>query len=184
MSGRRLTPKEEEAGIPTHPDTATNINARLAGLEKDVTDTFNHLFEKAPFQKVSKAALLAELFPVAATTVAAPVAFNRTFRQVLEEWKGENRNLAKDSLRKYDQLATMMESWRPELRPDQVTQKVAKEYQQHLLDLQKSDATIKVHFGGIRKCLEQLGLPADMSWLQYTAKNAPQLDLEIRLVPK
>lgn len=41
----------------------------------------------------------------------------RTFRQVLEEWKEENRNLAKDSLRKYDQLATMMEVWRPELRP-------------------------------------------------------------------
>ncbi|MCC3153793.1 phage integrase SAM-like domain-containing protein [Hymenobacter sp. BT770] len=184
LSGRRLTPKEEEAGVPTHPDTATNINARLAGLEKDVTDTFNHLFEKAPFQKVSKAVLLAELFPVAPTMAVAPVAMNLTFRQVLEEWKGENRNLAKDSLRKYDQLATMMESWRPDLRPDQVTQKVAKEYQQHLLDLQKSDATIKVHFGGIRKCLEQLGLPADMAWLQYTAKNAPQLDLEIEEVRK
>jgi integrase len=170
--------------VPTHPDTATNINARLAGLAKDVTDTFNHLFEKAPFEKVSKAALLAELFPVAPTMAAAPVAMNRTFRQVLEEWKAENRNLAKDSLRKYDQLATMMESWRPELRPDQVTQKVAKEYQQHLLDLQKSDATIKVHFGGIRKCLEQLGLAADMAWLQYTAKNAPQLDLEIEEVRK
>ena len=182
LSGRRLTPKDEEAGVPTHPDTATSINARLAGLEKDVSDTFNHLFEKAPFQKVSKAALLAELFPVAPTTLVAPVAFNRTFRQVLEEWKGENRNLAKDSLRKYDQLATMMENWRPELRPDQVTQKVAKEYQQHLLDLQKSDATIKVHFGGIRKCLEQLGLPADMAWLQYSAKNAPQLNLEIEEV--
>ena len=43
-----------------------------------------------------------------------------TFRQVLEEWKGENRDLAKDSLRKYDQLATMMESWQPGLRPEQV----------------------------------------------------------------
>jgi integrase len=184
LSGRRLTAKEEGEGVPTHPDTATNINARLAGLEKDVTDTFYRLFDKAPFEKVTKAALIGELFPAVATPAPVAVVSNRTFRQVLEEWKAENRNLAKDSLRKYDQLATMMESWRPELRPDQVTQKVAKEYQQHLLDLQKSDATIKVHFGGIRKCLEQLGLPADMAWLQYTAKNAPQLDLEIEEVRK
>ncbi|MBO0358410.1 hypothetical protein J0X19_10680 [Hymenobacter sp. BT186] len=56
----------------------------------------------------------------------------------------------------------MMETWRPDLRPEQVTQKVAKEYLQHLLDLQKSDATIKVHFAGIRKWLEQLKLKADM----------------------
>ena len=78
----------------------------------------------------------------------------------------------------------MMETWRPDLRPEQVTQKVAKEYLQHLLDLQKSDATIKVHFAGIRKCLEQLELKADMLWLQYSAKNAPQLDLEIEEVRK
>ena len=76
----------------------------------------------------------------------------------------------------------MMESWQPDLRPDQVTQKVAKEYQQHMLDLQKSDATIKVHFTGLRKCFEQMSLKADMPWLQYSAKNAPQLDLEIEEV--
>lgn len=159
LGGRRLTPKEEEAGIPTHPDTVTNINARLGALEKNVIDTFNRLFDAAPYAQVSKAALVAVLYPAAAmpipVPVAAPAVASRTFRQVLEEWKAENRNLAKDSLRKYDQLATMMESWQPNLRPDQVTQKVAKEYQQHLLDLQKSDATIKVHFGGIRKCLEK-----------------------------
>lgn len=183
LSGRRLTPKEEEAGVPSHPDTATNINARLGALEKDMTDTFHRLFDQAPFEKVHKATLVAALFPPIDAPVAVAVpAVSRTFREVLEEWKGENRNLAKDSLRKYDQLATMMESWRPELRPEQVTQKVAKEYQQHLLDLQKSDATVKVHFGGLRKCLEQLGRPADMAWLQYSAKNAPQLDLEIEEV--
>lgn len=175
-----------EAGrvMKGHEDSV-NINARLATWEKDVTDTFNRLFDAAPFELVSKAALVAELFPAEAAPMPVPVTapvVSRTFRQVLEEWKGENRNLAKDSLRKYDQLATMMESWRADLRPEQVTQKVAKEYQQHLLDLQKSDATIKVHFGGIRKCLEQLGLPADMVWLQYSAKNAPQLDLEIEEV--
>jgi integrase len=134
---------------------------------------------------VSKAAMVAALYPAKAkpVPVAAPVV-SRTFREVLEEWKAENRNLAKDSLRKYDQLATMMESWQPDLRPQQVTQKVAKEYLQYLLDLQKSDATIKVHFGGIRKCFEQLGEKADMPWLQYSAKNAPQLDLEIEEVRK
>jgi len=162
-----------------------HINARLGALEQEVTDTFGRLFDAAPFGKVSRAALVAELLPAKAASelvaVAAPVV-SRTFREVLEEWKGENRNLAKDSLRKYDQLATMMESWRPELRPEQVTQKAAKEYQQHLLDLQKSDATIKVHFTGLRKCLEQLGQPAEMPWLQYSAKNAPQLDLEIEEV--
>ncbi|HEX8327993.1 MAG TPA: hypothetical protein VF629_10670 [Hymenobacter sp.] len=188
LGGRRLTPKEEEAGVPTHPDTVTNINARLGALEKNVIDTFNRLFDAAPYAQVSKAALVAVLYPATAmptpVPVAAPAVASRTFRQVLEEWKAENRNLAKDSLRKYDQLATMMESWQPDLRPDQVTQKVAKEYQQHLLDLQKSDATIKVHFGGMRKCLEQLGLPHDMAWLQYSAKNAPQLDLEIEEVRK
>lgn len=77
-----------------------------------------------------------------------PVVASRTFRQVLEDWKAENRNLGKDSLRKYDQLVTMMESWQSDLRPAQVTQKVAKKYLQHLLDLQKSDATIKVHLPG------------------------------------
>ncbi len=171
------------ARVTRNHDRHVHINARLSDLEKEVTDTFKRLFDLAPSEKVSKAALTGELYPTVAepVPVAVPVV-SRTFRQVLEEWKGENRNLAKDSLRKYDQLATMMETWRADLRPEQVTQKVAKEYQQHLLDLQKSDATIKVHFGGIRKCLEQLGLPADMVWLQYSAKNAPQLDLEIEEV--
>jgi integrase len=169
-------------------DDYVNMNVRLSEWEKSVIDAFYRLFDEAPFERVSKAALLAAIHPgtkpkEAPVVVAAPVV-GRTFREVLEEWKEENRNLAKDSLRKYDQLATMMEVWRPELRPEQVTQKVAKEYQQHLLDLQKSDATIKVHFGGIRKCLEQLGKPADMAWLQYSAKNAPQLDLEMEEVRK
>ncbi|MBC6697326.1 phage integrase SAM-like domain-containing protein [Hymenobacter sp. BT190] len=185
MEGRKLTAKEEGT-VPTHPDFHYNINSRLAKMVKQVSDMFYRLYDAAPLHKVSKAAMLAELLPAEARQVAAPVPAKeeaaRTFRQVLEEWKAENRNLAKDSLRKYDQLATMMEVWRPELRPEQVTQKVAKEYQQHLLDLQKSDATIKVHFGGIRKCLEQLNLKADMAWLQYSAKNAPQLDLEVEEV--
>lgn len=163
-----------------------NINARLSDWEKDITDTFYRLFDLNPFQKVEKPVLLAALFPDAKVKAVAPapVVASRTFREVLEEWKAENRNLGKDSLRKYDQLATMMESWQPELRPAQVTQKVAKEYLQHLLDLQKSDATIKVHFTGLRKCFEQLGEKADMPWLQYSAKNAPQLDLEIEEVRK
>jgi integrase len=185
MSGRKLTAKEEGI-VPTHPDFHYNINSRLSKMVKQVVDTFNRLWDAAPFEKVSKAAMFAELLPAEVRSVAAhaPVKMGvtRTFRQVLEEWKAENRNLAKDSLRKYDQLATMMEVWRPELRPEQVTQKVAKEYQQHLLDLQKSDATIKIHFAGIRKCLEQLNLKADMAWLQYSAKNAPQLDLEMEEV--
>ena len=182
IEGRKLTVKEM-ATVPTHPDTATNINAHLMGRKKTVEDTFYRLFDNGGPGRLPKAVLAVELAPgkAAPIPVAAPKV-RRTFRQVLEEWKGENRNLAKDSLRKYDQLATMMESGQPDLRPDQVTQKVAKEYQQHLLDLQKSDATIKVHFGGIRKCLEQLGQPHDMVWLQYSAKNAPQLDLEIEEV--
>ncbi|HEX8429294.1 hypothetical protein [Hymenobacter sp.] len=184
LDGRRLTAKEMGT-VPTHPGTATNINAHLMSRRKTVEDTFYRLFDNGSPGRIPKAALAAELVPdkEKPELKAAPVV-SLTFRQVLEEWKAENRNLAKDSLRKYDQLATMMESWRPELRPDQVTQRVAKEYQQHLLDLQKSDATIKVHFGGIRKCLEQLGLQADMAWLQYSAKNAPQLDLEIEEVRK
>jgi len=184
LDGRRLTVKEM-ATVPAHPDTATNINAHLMSRKKTAEDTFYRLFDNGGPGRIPKAVLAAELVPgKEKAEPKAALAVSRTFRQVLEEWKAENRNLAKDSLRKYDQLATMMEVWRPELRPDQVTQKVAKEYQQHLLDLQKSDATVKVHFGGIRKCLEQLGLPADMAWLQYSAKNAPQLDLEIEEVRK
>ena len=90
-----------EAGrvMKEHEDSA-NINARLATWEKDVTDTFNRLFDAAPFELVSKASLLAELFPAEAGPLPVPVAapvVSRTFREVLEEWKGENRNLAKDS---------------------------------------------------------------------------------------
>jgi hypothetical protein len=134
IEGRKLTEREKGV-VPTHPDTAVNINARLVKMVKQVTDTFNRLYDLAPDQKVTRAAMLAELLPAHAAgrkTAPAPVLAKpvelRTFRQVLEEWKQENRNLAKDSLRKYDQLATMMETWRPDLRPEQVTQKVAKEY--------------------------------------------------------
>ncbi|GAA3998467.1 hypothetical protein GCM10022408_06620 [Hymenobacter fastidiosus] len=167
-------------------DDFVAINGRLSDWERDILGAFGRLFDAAPFQKVEKAALLAELFPEERAKAVAALPQkeddSRTFRQVLEQWKEQNRNLGKDSLRKYDQLATMMESWQPDLRPEQVTQKVAREYQQHLLDLQKSDATIKVHFTGLRKCFEQLSLKADMPWLQYSAKNAPQLDLEIEEV--
>ncbi|QKG54267.1 hypothetical protein [Hymenobacter sp. BRD67] len=160
LEGRKLTEKEKGT-VPTHPDTAININTRLSAFTKEVTDTFNRLYDLAPGQKLPKAAMVAELLPAAQPATPEPIpvkaAEARTFRQVLEEWKAENRNLGKDSLRKYDQLATMMESWQPDPRPTHVTQKVAKEYLQHLLDLQKSDATIKVHFTGLRKCFEQLG---------------------------
>ncbi|TGE21550.1 hypothetical protein E5K00_14800 [Hymenobacter aquaticus] len=187
--GREESFWDAEAGqvIGDHPDKAY-LNSRLAEWVRDITQAFEAVFDRAPFEKVTREQLRAELFPSEVEEVLVPVAaakpVSRTFRQVLEEWKEENRNLGKDSLRKYDQLATMMESWRPDLRPEQVTQKIAKEYQQHLLDLQKSDATIKVHFTGLRKCFEQLGLPADMAWLQYSAKNAPQLDLEIEEVQR
>ena len=126
LDGRRLTVKEM-ATVPTHPDTATNINAHLMSRRKTVEDTFYRLFDNGEPGRIPKAVLAAELVPgkEKAAPKAAPTV-SRTFRQVLDEWKAENRNLAKDSLRKYDQLATMMEVWRPELRPDQVTQKVAK----------------------------------------------------------
>ena len=123
-------------------DDYVNINARLGSWEKDITDAFYRLFDAAPLQQVSKMAMLAELFPAksqrplpAVQKAAALVPAAGAFREVLTEWKQENRNLTANSLRKYDQLATMMESWQPDLRPEQVTQKVAKEYQQHLLDL-------------------------------------------------
>ncbi|MGI4874264.1 MAG: hypothetical protein ACRYFX_24155 [Janthinobacterium lividum] len=102
----------------------------------------------------------------------------RTFREALTEWKQLRRNLDADSLRKYDQMATAKEKWRPTLRPATITQAVTQEYVQHLLDQQRSDATIRVHLRGIKFCLETLGLPAAHKWLEYSAKNAPQLDLE------
>ncbi len=107
--------------LRTH-DRHVHINAKLSLLEKEVTDTFGRLFDLAPDEKVSKAAMVAALYPAKVKAEAEPVAalaVSRTFRQALEEWKAENRNLAKDSLRKYDQLATMMESWQPDLRPQQ-----------------------------------------------------------------
>ena len=116
LGGRKLTVKEEGT-MPTHPDSFANINARLTNVVKQVIDTFNRLYDAAPFEKVSKAAMLAELLPaeVRPAAAAAPVKMEatRTFRQVLEEWKAENRNLAKDSLRKYDQLApAVLDAWR------------------------------------------------------------------------
>lgn len=72
-------------------------------MVKQVTDTFNRLYDLAPDQKVTRAAMLAELLPAhAAGRKAAPAPVPakltelRTFRQVLDEWKQENRNLAKD----------------------------------------------------------------------------------------
>ena len=69
------------------PCSIANINARLANVVKQVTDTFSRLYDAAPFEKVSKAAMLAELLPaeVRSASVAAPVKMEaaRTFRQVL-----------------------------------------------------------------------------------------------------
>jgi hypothetical protein len=163
---------DNKAWVSSKHELATHINGRLARWEETITNTFNELWDAAPFTQVSRTALVRRLFPVQ-TPSGHKLAENKTFRELLAEWKHLHRNLDTDSLRKHDQMATMIERWQPDLRPEQVTQKVVKEYQQHLLDLQKSDATIKVHFGGIRKCLEQLGLPHDMAWLQYSAKNAP-----------
>ena len=44
IEGRKLTVKEM-ATVPTHPDTATNINAHLMGRKKSVEDTFYRLFD-------------------------------------------------------------------------------------------------------------------------------------------
>ena len=62
LGGRKLTVKEEGT-LPTHPDSIANINARLVKVVNQVTDTFNRLYDAAPFEKVSKAAMLAELLP-------------------------------------------------------------------------------------------------------------------------
>ena len=158
-----------------HPDYL-NLNDRLNDWERDVIAAFNTLWDAAPFEKITKAALHSYLFPV---TEAGPDLSAQTWRQVLEQWKEKNRHLAADSLRKYDQMATMMEAWQPSLRPAQFDEDAGQDYLNHLLDQELSDAAIKVHFTGIRKCLERLGRPTDASWLQYSAKNAPQLDLEI-----
>ena len=160
-------------------DQAAHINARLAAWELKITNAFYKLFDATPFSPVPKAELLAELFPAGTTEAGGRPAQLRTFREVLAEWKKLHRNLDVDSLRKYDQMATAMEKWRPKLLPGQVTQAVAQEYVQHLLDQQKSDATIKIHLRGIKFCFEVLGLPAAHKWLEYSAKNAPQLDLEL-----
>ncbi|MGI4869713.1 MAG: hypothetical protein ACRYFX_00895 [Janthinobacterium lividum] len=160
-------------------DQAAHINARLAAWELKIETAFYKLFDVAPFSPVPKAELLAELFPAGTTEAGGKPAQLRTFREVLGEWKKLHRNLDSDSLRKYDQMATMMEKWRPALRPAAVTQAVALEYVQHLLDQQKSDATIKIHLRGIKFCFEVLGLPTQHKWLEYSAKNAPQLDLEL-----
>ena len=115
MDGRKLTMKEMVI-VPTHPETATNINAHLMTRKKTVEDTFYRLFDAQGVGRIPKAVLAAELRPETVRDEPKAVSVvSRTFRQVLEEWKAENRNLAEDSLRKYDQLATMMESWRPEL---------------------------------------------------------------------
>ncbi|WP_133256972.1 tyrosine-type recombinase/integrase [Hymenobacter edaphi] len=170
-----LWDKEARRVTRDHPQHVS-INGRLNDWERDVTDAFYDLWDAAPFEKITKEALHRHLFPEAE---AKPDVSQQTWREVLEDWKEKNRHLAADSLRKYDQMATMMESWRPALRPGHFGEDVAKEYLNHLLDGELSDAAIKVHFTGIRKCLERLGRPTDASWLQYSAKNAPQLDLEV-----
>jgi site-specific recombinase XerD len=159
-----------------HPD-AIDVNGRLNDWQRDIVAAFNDLWDAAPYTKVTKEALYAHLFPTPEST--APDLTQFTWRQLLEQWKEKNRHLASSSLRKYDQMATEMEKWRPALRPAQLTEDVATDYRNHLLDLELSDAAIKVHFTGIRKCLERLGKPTEAEWLQYAAKNAPQLDLEI-----
>ncbi|NML67578.1 hypothetical protein HHL22_20450 [Hymenobacter sp. RP-2-7] len=169
----------DEGWVQRGNDQAAAINARLSAWELRITTVFNGLFDAAPFTPVPKVELLAALFPEGTTEAGGKPAQLRTFREVLEEWKKLNRNLGVASLRKYDQMATRMEQWRPELRPAAVTQGVALEYVQHLLDLQKADATIKVHLRAIKFCLETLGLPSEHKWLEYSAKNAPQLDLEV-----
>ena len=74
LAGRKLTVKEEGT-VPMQPDSHVNINARLVKVVKQVMDTFNRLYDAAPFEKVSKAAMLAELLPaeVRPAAAAAPV---------------------------------------------------------------------------------------------------------------
>ncbi|MCC3156410.1 hypothetical protein LJ737_04130 [Hymenobacter sp. 15J16-1T3B] len=173
-----------------HPN-ATRINSALQLWFDRIEAAFRKLSGPHGYTRVTKPMMEAELFPPsadapapapaakAATKKPAAPSTGVTWRELLEQWKHLNRHLAPDSLRKYDQLATMMESWRPELRPAALDEETAAEYRNHLLDQKLSDAAIKVHFTGIRKCFERLGLPTDAPWLQYSAQNAPQLDLEI-----
>ena len=158
-------------------ELAVQVNARLHGWETKIATAFQQLWDAAPFVRVEQAALLRAIFPEQLPNGQA-LATNKTFRELLAEWKNLHRNLDPDSLRKYDQMATMMESWRPKLRPADVTEEVAKEYLFHLLELQKSDATIRTHFLGLKRCFERMGRPTDVAWLEYSAKNASQLDLE------
>ena len=89
--------QSEAQGVLRGHDDYVNINARLAEWRKSVIDAFHRLVDEAPFERVSKAALLAAIHPgtkpkETPVVVAAPV-IGRTFREVLEEWKEENRNL-------------------------------------------------------------------------------------------
>jgi hypothetical protein len=129
-----------------HPDYL-NLNDRLNDWERDVLAAFGTLWAAAPFQKITKATLYRYLFPA---TEAAPDLSAQTWRQVLEQWKEKNRHLAVDSLRQYDQMATMMEAWRPTLRPLQFDEDAGQDYPNHLLDQKLSNAAAKAHFTGIR----------------------------------
>jgi hypothetical protein len=141
--------------LPGHP-MAFELNARLAKRAKEIAEHFYGLWDATPFEQVSRSAMLAKLYPASDKPAHLRPAETRTFRELLE-WKHLNRYLAEDSLRKYDQLATEMERWAPELRPAAMTEQLAREYLHHLLDRQMSDATIKVHFTALRKCYERLG---------------------------
>jgi len=67
--------------MPTHPTTATNLDARLGAFEENVSDAFSG-YSTNLIRKVTKA-LAAGLFPAAASVPMMAVVARRTLHQVL-----------------------------------------------------------------------------------------------------
>lgn len=156
-----------------------HINANLTRWEKKIDDAFWKHAGADGHQFVSKAAMEAELFPPPAQDPDEhrPIA-GRLLTDVNSVWQAENGQLEPDTLRKYEQVLKVLEEWRPGLRAQDIDERLAKQYLQHLLSLDFSNATIARHFLFLRVARAQVGLSVREGWLKHAAQNATQLDLD------
>jgi integrase len=158
--------------VNTRHEYADTINARLERLTLKVQQTFREMLDEG--RRPTGEDLRQLLRPLRETRKEQRA---HTATELLQRWidtyterRGFGGNVNKDNhARKFRQVITHLEKFKPGVLPQDLTEKLWNNYLEYLYEeAGVEDGTVGKHLQGWKNILKEVGLPHDMAWLRNT----------------
>lgn len=163
------------------------VNAKNLALTR-FSEKIGKLFTAASTADRPESSVTAEHVRQALTPEAAvseekkPAPAQLTLTALHEKWQQENAGLARNTLRKYNQVVTWLETFRPGLTLEQLTRKMVADYQVFLQKQGLADSTFTNHVKFLREAFRTAGLnpPSYLKWRTPDARPVALTPEEFR----